>query len=101
MNYQINKLDGQSLISWLGLQHLLLQIIGLLAEQKATKTLFPKIGIVLEEADESLFWLELIEELNLVKSIQEMQRLKTEANELVSIFVVTQKTIKARLNRKP
>ena len=58
------------------------------------------MGIVLEEADESLFWLELIGELKLVKSIDELQRLKGEANELVSIFVATQKTIKARLNRK-
>lgn len=67
---------------------------------KSDKDFIAKMGIVLEEADESLFWLELIEELKLVKSIDELQRLKGEANELVSIFVATQKTIKARLNRK-
>ena len=45
-----------------------------------------KMGIVEEEADESLFWLELIKELELCKSIIVAQLLK-EGNEILSIVV--------------
>ena len=38
-------------------------------------------------------------EIQLTKSEGELEALIKEANELVSIFVATQKTIKARLNR--
>lgn len=66
---------------------------------KSDKDFISKLGIVLEEADESLFWLELIEELDLIQSKPQLMKLKTEANELVSIFVATQKTIKKRVNK--
>jgi len=44
-----------------------------------------KMGVVLEEADESVFWLELLSESDLVptKRIADLTR---EANELVAIF---------------
>ena len=43
------------------------------------------MGVVLEEADESVFWLELLSESDLVptKRIADLTR---EANELVAIF---------------
>lgn len=56
-----------------------------------------KIQIVLEEADESLYWLEIIEEAN-IKSGNETKSLIKEANELTAIFTATNKT--ARLNPK-
>jgi len=44
-----------------------------------------KIGIVLEEADESLFWLELINESELLKN-ESIRILMKEADELTAIF---------------
>jgi len=44
-----------------------------------------KIEIVLEEADESLYWLEISEEAELIKDTK-VDYLIKEANELVSIF---------------
>jgi four helix bundle protein len=45
-----------------------------------------KLGIVLEEADETAFWLELFEEANIFPA-EKLNALTKEANELVSIFV--------------
>ena len=56
-----------------------------------------KLNIVLEEADETQFWLEIIEEMNWIKQI-ELESIKKEANELVAIFVTTLKTVNNRLN---
>ncbi len=50
-----------------------------------------KIGIVLEEADESLFWLELINESELLKN-DSIRILMKEANELTAIFSSIRKT---------
>lgn len=52
-----------------------------------------KINIVLEEADETLYWLELIEESELIKE-EKLTELKPEAKELVAIFVSTLKSLK-------
>jgi four helix bundle protein len=52
-----------------------------------------KLGIVLEEADESLFWLELLPDSGVVQSDQ-IRTLLREANELVSIFVASLRTVK-------
>ncbi|MBC7425005.1 MAG: four helix bundle protein [Bacteroidia bacterium] len=57
-----------------------------------------KLQIVLEETDESLYWLEIIEEAKL--SDENLEKVKTEANELISIFSSADKTAKAnRLNK--
>jgi len=58
---------------------------------KSDRDFINKIGTVIEEADETLFWLEMIEESEI---------LKQEANELTAIFVSSIKTIKNRLNHK-
>ena len=52
-----------------------------------------KLGIVLEEADETLFWLELLIESGIAQSERADPLLK-EANELVSIFVASLRTAK-------
>ena len=49
------------------------------------------MGTVIEEADESIFGLELLVETGLVSQPQ-MQNLLGEANELVAIFVASRKT---------
>jgi four helix bundle protein len=55
-----------------------------------------KLKVVDEEADESLFWLEFILELDLNCNKNELKSLLKEANELVSIFSSSIKTIKSR-----
>jgi four helix bundle protein len=54
-----------------------------------------KITIVEEESDESLFWLELIYESNLLRK-ELLQDIMREADELTAIFTASGKT--ARLN---
>jgi four helix bundle protein len=52
-----------------------------------------KLGIVLEEADETVFWLELIRDAPIFRQ-QKLNDLVEEANELVSIFVTSVRTAK-------
>jgi four helix bundle protein len=52
-----------------------------------------KLGIVLEEADETLFWLELLADSGVAKAEKTAPILR-EANELVSIFVASLRTVK-------
>ena len=47
-----------------------------------------KLGIVLEEADETVFWLELLQESSLI-SAQKLAPLVQEARELTAIFVTS------------
>jgi len=61
---------------------------------KSSADFINKIVIVEEEADESVYWLELMEESNLVKS-SDIVALKKEANELTAIFTAIGKTAKA------
>ncbi|MFN3942738.1 MAG: four helix bundle protein [Flavobacterium sp.] len=78
---------------------------------KSDKDFISKMETVIEEADETLFWLEMIDEsgimnddLGLGNKITNHQsqiiNLKNEANELVSIFVASAKTVKTRLNQQ-
>jgi len=53
-----------------------------------------KLGVVLEEADESLYWLEILTETQVVKSELAAPHLK-EANELVAIFVASLNTARS------
>jgi four helix bundle protein len=52
-----------------------------------------KLGIVLEEADETLYWLEILSETKILKTSL-LEPLMEEADELVSIFVTSLKTAK-------
>ena len=56
-----------------------------------------KIQIVLEEADESHYWLEVVKEAQIKHGI-EVDRLIDEANQLTAIFAATEKTIKTNAN---
>lgn len=56
-----------------------------------------KIGVVIEELDESAFWLEILLEVQLLNE-ELIKPLLMETNELVAIFVTTKKT--SVLNRK-
>ena len=65
---------------------------------RSTADFIAKMGIVEEEADETLFWLELLEESELVTATK-LTAIKEEANELIAITVASIKT--ARRNRVP
>ena len=53
---------------------------------RSTKEFVAKLGIVVEEADESCFWLELIVDLCLIKEKEKVEKLLQEAEELTAIF---------------
>jgi len=65
---------------------------------KSTADFIAKMGIVEEEADETLFWLELLEESELITPAK-LTSIKQEADELIAITVASIKT--ARRNRAP
>jgi four helix bundle protein len=52
-----------------------------------------KMGVVVEEADETAFWLELLAEANVVKA-DRLNELRTEAEELLAIFAASLRTAK-------
>jgi four helix bundle protein len=54
-----------------------------------------KLGIVIEEADESEFWLDIITESKLLKE-ELVNPLLKETNEIISIMVVTSKSAKIK-----
>ncbi len=53
-----------------------------------------KLGIVLEEADETVFWLELLGDSGMVQA-SKLRDLLTEGNQLVAIFLASRKTAKS------
>ena len=66
---------------------------------RSTADFISKMGIVEEEADESLFWMELLVEAELM-SEQRVQDLMKEADEILAITVSSIKTAKIRKSRK-
>ena len=52
-----------------------------------------KLSIVVEEADESLYWLELVRDTGLIKG-ELLSAIIKEANELVAIMLASRKTAK-------
>jgi four helix bundle protein len=61
---------------------------------KSDSDFLNKLKIVDEEADESLFWLEFIKELEIDCDKIELEKLIKEADELVAIFSAAIRTIK-------
>ena len=62
---------------------------------KSTAHFLSKLGDVEEEADETLFWLELLEESGIVPT-KRLSALKKESDELVAIIVASINTVKKR-----
>jgi four helix bundle protein len=54
-----------------------------------------KIGVVTEEADESVFWIELLSDLKIMKK-ERLDDLLQEARELTAIFAASRQTAKQR-----
>jgi len=66
------------------------------------KSFIAKLSIVIEEADESFFWLEFIQDEKLITS-DFLNEIKIEAGELTSIFIASRKTFNNKsklLNQK-
>ena len=57
-----------------------------------------KLGIVIEEADESIFWLELITDLNLLKK-ELVSFLLQEANEILAIMIASSNSARKNNNK--
>jgi four helix bundle protein len=62
---------------------------------RTRKDFINKLGVVIEEADESAFWLEVIAE-GKVLDPRTIDPLLQEANELVAIFTAARKTARRR-----
>ena len=58
-----------------------------------------KAAVVIEEADESGFWLDLLVKIEIVKPAA-VSPLEKEADELVAIFTASRKTVCARLRKQ-
>lgn len=67
------------------------------AKMGQTKAVFiSKISIVIEESDETEFWLEFISEKKLIKDNKKVKILLNEAHELTSIFVKSRMTAQSK-----
>lgn len=62
---------------------------------RSTREFIAKMGIVLEEADESCFWMELLIEGEVVKASR-LQPLLDEGNEIVAIVSASRRTASRR-----
>jgi len=62
---------------------------------RSTFDVVAKLGIVEEEADESIYWMELLTDSGMVSS-DRSAALKKEANELVAMTVASIKTLRSR-----
>ncbi|MGI8469546.1 MAG: four helix bundle protein [Pyrinomonadaceae bacterium] len=65
---------------------------------KSSADLINKLSIVEEESDESLYWLEILEESGLV-STTKLVELKKDMNEIVSMIVASIKTLRSKQSR--
>jgi four helix bundle protein len=61
------------------------------ARSRSKAELITKIGVVVEEADETVFWLEMLGESGIVQPAK-LQNLLAEATQLVAIFTASRKT---------
>ena len=66
---------------------------------KSTADFISKMGTVEEEADESLYWMELLIEAKIAKPVK-LESLMNEADELLAITVVSINTAKKRSRKK-
>jgi four helix bundle protein len=65
---------------------------------RSTAEFISKLECVIQELDESVYWLELLEEANLMPA-KRLFLLRAEANELMAIFVASVRTAKNNKRR--
>lgn len=61
---------------------------------RSKREFIAKLGIVVEEADETIFWLEILADSGIVKPTK-LSELLEEANQLVYIFSASRRTARA------
>ncbi len=66
---------------------------------RSEQEFYSKLCIVVEEIDETLFWIELLKDSG-ISSGQSTTALKNEAEELLRIFSSSRKTVKSKLESK-
>ena len=66
---------------------------------KSTPDFINKLKIVEEEADETIYWLEILEESKFIESSR-VEPIKKETDEIISIIVASLKTLRDKENRK-
>ncbi|MBZ9630584.1 four helix bundle protein [Salegentibacter sp. LM13S] len=64
---------------------------------QSKKAFISKLGIVIEEADERIFWIEFAKDENLI-NVEDSKDLVIEAKELTSIFIASRITAVRNLN---
>ena len=64
---------------------------------RSKREFYAKLCIVVEECDETLFWLQMLEDAELMKP-QELKDLKKETKEILSILSKSKKSTKAALS---
>src|ERR1041385_7194413 len=62
---------------------------------KSTADFINNLKIVEEESDETMLWLEMMEEVDIVPDVKKHKELHGEANHLTAIFVKSLKTLRA------
>src|SRR5262245_55814007 len=62
---------------------------------RSTEAMIAKLDIVLEEADETLFWLELLTESGLMPAAR-LADLASETNEITAMIIASLKTLRAK-----
>jgi four helix bundle protein len=67
---------------------------------RSDKEFCSKIGLVVEEADESQLWLEILPEAAPTLDARSHKELLKEATELTAIFTASHRTVKANLQQK-
>jgi four helix bundle protein len=66
---------------------------------KSKADFIAKAGISLEEADECMYWMEMLQEAGIVPA-EKLRELMKEADELVAIFTASIKTARTHLSQK-
>jgi four helix bundle protein len=64
---------------------------------RSLREFIAKLGVVIEECDETLFWIEVLVQLDSGRAV-EWEPMAREAHELLSIFIVARGTARRRLS---
>jgi four helix bundle protein len=67
---------------------------------RSRSEMFAKLSIVEEEADESLYWLEVLDESSLLAS-ERLAPLHKEGSELLAMVVASKKTLREKMSAEP
>jgi four helix bundle protein len=62
---------------------------------RSKREFISRVGVVVEEADETVFWLEMLHDNNILPQAR-LQPLLNEARELTAIFTASERTAKRR-----